>query len=224
MSKESNKNDNAASCIQYLWEEGFFKDVCTMRDVSTRITEKWEHNFSAPDISKALHGAGFLTRSGKRGSFQYKQKTSPKSKKIESIEEQLFSHELITKLGDRFKTEIDDLHLNFGRSGICTAFLLRKILEKAIFLVFAKSGLSAKLEDGSGTGKLIGLEAMVDAAAREKIGGVSILIPKTADKIKGIKFLGDVSAHNPLTNVDMETILPQMPYIITAYKELAERL
>jgi hypothetical protein len=222
MLKES--NTNATSCIKYLWEDAFFKDPRTSKDVSLRITQKWGHNFSAPNIGMALLDAKFLTRVGKRGSFQYKQKTSPKSKKIESIEEQLFSDELVGKLGERFKKDIDDLHFNFGRSGSCSAFLLRKILEKAIFLVFAQNNLSSKLEDGSGTGRLVGLEAMVDAAAREKVKGISILIPKTAEKIKGIKFLGDVSAHNPLTNVDMETILPQMPYIITAYQELAERL
>lgn len=221
MLKESN---NAASCVRCLWEEGFFKDPCTSKDVALRITQKWGHNFSAASIGMALLETKFLTRTGKRGSFQYKQKTSPKSKKIESIEEQLFSDELIGKLGERFKKDIDDLHLNFGRSGSCSAFLLRKILEKAIFLAFAKNGLSSKLEDGSGTGRLVGLEAMVDAAAREKIVGIPILLPKTAEKIKGIKFLGDVSAHNPLTSVDMETILPQMPYIITAYQELVERL
>ena len=136
----------------------------------------------------------------------------------------MFSADLVGKLGAHFKTEIEDLHLNFGRSGSCTAFLLRKILEKAIFLAFAKNSLSGKLEDGNGTGRLVGLEAMIDASAREKINGVPILIPKTAEKIKGIKFLGDTSAHNPLVNVDMETILPQMPFIIIAYKELAERL
>lgn len=222
MSKES--NDSATPCVKHLWEMGYFKDTRTLSDVSACITKEWGHNLPTHDVSKALQRAKYLIRSGKRGLFQYKQKTSPQSKKIESIEEQLFSDELVNKLGDRFKTEIDDLHLNFGRSGTCTAFLLRKILEKVIFLAFAKNGLSAKLEDGSGTGRLIGLEAMMDAAAREKINGVPILIPKTAQNIKGIKFLGDVSAHNPLTNVDIETILPQMPYIIIAYKELAERL
>jgi len=54
--------------------------------------------------------------------------------------------------------------------------------------------------------------------------GCLFLSPKTAEKIEGIKFLGDTSAHNPLVNVDMETILPQMPFIITAYKELAKHL
>jgi len=112
--------------------------------------------------------------------------------------------------------------LNFNNSGNCTAFLLRKILEKLLYITFAKANLSKKLEDASG--KLLGLEAMINIASAEKVASVPFLIPKTGEKIKGVKFLGDVSAHNPLTNVDMETIIPQMPYIITAYKELAEKL
>ena len=50
------------------------------------------------------------------------------------------------------------------------------------------------------------------------------MLPKTVSKLQGIKFLGDTSAHNPLTNVKMETILPQMPFIITAYEELSNYL
>ncbi len=32
------------------------------------------------------------------------------------------------------------------------------------------------------------------------------------------------AAHNPPVGVDMTTIVPQMPYIITAYEELAKHL
>jgi len=217
-------NSNAPACIRSLWQERFFESGRTLRAVSEGITDKWNHNFPSPDISNALAKAPFLIRTGRSGSFLYKQRTSPVSKKIENIEDQLFSDDLLGKFGRAFKTEIADLHLTFGRSGTCTAFLLRKILEKAIYLAFAKQGLEAKLEDKGKPGKLQGLDGMLDTAAREKIGGIPILLPKTAQSIKGIKFLGDTSAHNPLANVDMETIIPQMPYIITAYKELAERL
>jgi len=41
---------------------------------------------------------------------------------------------------------------------------------------------------------------------------------------RGIKFLGDTAAHNPMVNVDVADILPQMPFIVTAYKELALHL
>jgi hypothetical protein len=213
-----------ASCLETLWRNGFFKTGHTLKEVSGQIVNKWEYNFSSSDISKALARANYLIRTGRRGFFEYKQKMSPVSKRVQSIEEQLFSHDLVSKFGKPFDTELHDLHHNFGVSGNCTAFLLRKILEKAIFLTFAKKGIGSKLEDKSGNGRLLGLEAMVDAAAREKVEGIPFLLPKTAQEIKGIKFLGDVSAHNPLVKVDMETIIPQMPFIITSYKELAEKL
>ena len=65
---------------------------------------------------------------------------------------------------------------------------------------------------------------MVDIAAREKVGGLPILTGKTASEIRGVKFLGDTAAHNPLVDVDMKTIIPQMPFLITAFGELARHL
>ena len=215
---------NVFICIEILWKEGFFKINRTLKEVSVCINKKWEHNFPAPDVSNALKKASFLRRTGKRGSFQYFQKINPVNKKFASTEEELFSDELINKLGKKFETELNDLRLNFGTSGTCTAFLLRKILEKLICIVFARNGIEGKIEDKNYPGSLVGLEKMLNIATAEKIQGIPILIPKTAKKIQGIKFLGDTSAHNPLVNIDMETITPQMPYIITAYKELAERL
>lgn len=165
-----------------------------------------------------------MTRHGSKGFYEYIQKTNAVSKEIEQIEHDLFSNVLIKKLGKNFLIELKDLGYNFGKSGNCTAFLLRKILEKLIYITFAKNGLSQRLEDSSGTGKLVGLESMINIASSEKIKNIPFLIPKTAQEIKGIKFLGDVSAHNPLIDVDMKTIIPQMPFIISAFKELAEKL
>lgn len=213
---------NAFNCLENLWTTGFFRTEKNLSDIAKEINSRWGHNFSSIEICKALKKAKFLRCLGKRGAFRYIQKTNSDSKNIQNIEGDLFSKEFLNKLGTAFDTEIKDLHLNFNNSGTCTAFLLRKILEKLIYITFAKNSLSEKLEDTNGRG--IGLEAMVNIACVEKIAGVPFLVPKTGEKIKGIKFLGDVSAHNPLTNVDMETITPQMPYIITAYKELAEKL
>ncbi|MCK4386702.1 MAG: hypothetical protein KAV41_01290 [Candidatus Pacebacteria bacterium] len=224
MKKKNKKIVNASLCTDTLWKGGFFKDGHSLQEVSERITKKWGHNFSPVDVSKALTNASFLRRTGKCCSFRYVQKISPVSKKVASIEEDLFSEEFISKLGKNFGTELNDLRLNFGTSGTCTAFLLRKILEKLIYIVFAQNGIGAKIEDKSFPGGLMGLEKMINIAAKEKIKGIPILTPKTAQKIKGIKFLGDVSAHNPLANVDTETIMLQVPYIITAYKELVARL
>lgn len=137
------------------------------------------------------------------------------------LPQRLFSDKLVKALGKDFKTELLDLNLNYGTSGTCTAFLLRKILEKLIFLTFAKNGLSDQLKDDKGD--FVGLKAMLDLATQNKVRGRPLLMPKTKKEIEGIKFLGDTSAHNPLTNVEMKTIIPQLPYITTAYEELSRK-
>lgn len=138
-----------------------------------------------------------------------------------SIHKHIFSEKLIKVIGKDFKTEIRDITLVYGKSGTCTAFLLRKILEKLIFLTFAKNGLSDELKDNNGD--FVGLKTMLNLATTKKFQGKPFLMPKTAKKIEGIKFLGDTSAHNPLTNVEMKTIDPQLPFIITAYEELSKK-
>lgn len=224
MKKIGENTTNVSTCIVFLWKDGFFVDRHTLNDVSQHITKKWGHNFPSADISKALKKAHFLRRIGKRGNFQYLQKISSTNKKIINAEDDLFSDELIKKIGDKFEIEFKDLKLNFRSSGTCTAFLLRKVLEKLIYIVFTRNGIESKIEDKNYPGGLVGLEKMLEIASKEKIKGIPILTPKTVQKIGGVKFLGDISAHNPLINVDIETIIPQMPFIITAYKELAERL
>ncbi len=136
--------------------------------------------------------------------------------------EEIFSENLVKTLGKSFEIEMKDVALVYGRSGTCTAFMLRKILEKLIFLTFAKNEIIDKLKDGNGD--LVGLKAMLDRCTQNKVNGKPYLMPKTANEIGGIKFLGDVSAHDPLINVDMKTIVPQMPFIITAYEELSTKL
>lgn len=222
--KIDRKHVSPPSFVRLLWQEGFFKEGRGLGDVLAYITKKWGHNFPPAEISKALSRASLLRRLGKRRRFQYIQKVSPVSKRVASVEEELFSDDFVKKLGKNFETELRDLYLNFGSSGTCTAFLLRKTLEKLIYIVFARNGIESRIEDKSSPGGIVRLEKMLDIATREKVNGIPILTPKTAQKIQGIKFLGDASAHNPLMNVDMETIVPQMPFIITAYKELTERL
>jgi hypothetical protein len=151
-------------------------------------------------------------------------KTIGKTQKIMDIEENLFSRDLAKRLAKDFRRELEELQDNFGKNGNCSAFLLRKILEKLIIVTVSKNGGEHLLRDGGRPGGWKGLKDMIDIAAREKISGIPILIPKTANEIKGLKFLGDTAAHNPLVSVDMATIIPQMPFIITAYEELAGRL
>lgn len=221
--REKRSAKNAADALVILWGEGFFKTHQNFKSVCENLTNRG-NNFYLPSLGIALRQAKFLTRRGKSGAFEYIQKHEADSGGIKSIGHDLFSDDLARKLQKNFKIELEDLKHNFGKSGNCTAFLLRKILEKLIYITFAKHDLVSKLEDRFQKGRLVGLGVMISLASSEKVNGVSFLMPKTAEEIRGMKFLGDISAHNPLTEVDMKTIIPQMPYIITAYKELAEKL
>lgn len=221
--KEKRSAKNAVESLNFLWEEGFFKTHQNFKSVCKNLTDRG-NNFSSSSLGIALRQARFLTRRGKRGFFEYIQKHEADLEVFKGVTHDLFSNELLKKLQKNFKIELEDLKYNFGKSGNCTAFLLRKILEKLIYITFAKYKLVSKLEDKSQTGRLVGLESMINISSTQKIKNIPFLTPKTAQEIKGIKFLGDVSAHNPLIDVDMKTIIPQMPYLITAYKELAEKL
>jgi hypothetical protein len=147
-----------------------------------------------------------------------------KGTKVREIEDELFSEKLVTKLNKDFSHELNELRDNFGKNGLSAAFLLRKILEKLIIIVLGKNGRQHLLKDKHHADRWLGLNEMVDVAVQEKLSGVPFLLSKTAKEIKGIKFLGDTAAHNPLATVDTKTIVPQMPFIITAYEELAKRL
>lgn len=134
-----------------------------------------------------------------------------------------FNKPVVNALGKNFRKEFKDLSFVYPYSGTCSAFMFRKILEKAIFLSLVKSGVrESELKDGSG--KYLGLESLLQKASNQKVNGIPIILPKTLSKIQGIKFLGDVSAHNYLVNVEMDDLKPQVPYIAVGLREIARCL
>jgi hypothetical protein len=224
--------------LQKLILEDFFDVPVSSRAVVLRIKERfgksWETIFVQTYMQKFMQ-AGILQAvkpTGQKGNWWVLASVSRAEAlrtigKVEGtlqIEEQLFSEYLEKKMRKNFGPELDELRSNFARNPNSTAFLLRKILEKLIIIVVSKHASRVLLEDKARPGRWVGLAEMIDTAAREKLHGVPFLIPRTATEIKGIKFLGDTAAHNPLVGVDNRTILPQMPFIITAYEELAKRL
>lgn len=215
--------DSIPQILNKLWEDNFFMKWRDQSSVTEHLSKKGINPRSAT-LGMALKRAAFLTRRETQGKFEYIQKKPAVAKKISIVEDELFETSLLKKFGSSFEHEIDDLRLNFNKSGNCTAFILRKILEKLIYKVFAKNKIESKLDDPGAPGNLVGLEKMINIATSEKIDGFPVLTNKTAKEIRGIKFLADTSAHNPLTEVDMKTIIPQMPFIITAYKELLARV
>jgi hypothetical protein len=204
--------------LKLLWRNKFFEKSRTFSDIKTAL-EETGCNPSPQSLQISLNRAKYLTQKGARGAYRYVQKHAPTDM---NLSDGFLPNQLVKDLDKDFKVELEDLKLNFGRSGTCTAFLLRKILEKLIFIGFAKNGLEASLKDKDGD--LVGLKAMLTTCVLQKVHGKPFLMPKTAREIEGVKFLGDTSAHNPLTNVRMETIIPVMPFIITAYEELATKL
>jgi hypothetical protein len=204
--------------LKILWHQGYFKKERGLNDVRTKLASTGSHPKSSA-LSNALSRATFLTERGKAGKHRFIQKHSPSEA---SLSADVLPDDLIKALKKDFTTEISDLKHNYGTSGICTAFLLRKILEKLIYLAFAKNDQVNKLLKPDKS--LVGLQAMINLATSCKAAGKPFLTHKTADEIQGIKFLGDTAAHNPLAKVSMQTIQPNMPYIITAFEELATKL
>lgn len=224
--------------LKLLILQGEFDSPISSADVVHRIKEKlgkrWRTGHVQTYMTKFMQ-AGIIYAVKPRGSaINYWVLASVrrddalrqlnKGKKIAEIEEELFSDKLVARLKKDFAEELEELRDNFGKNGLSTAFLLRKILEKLIIIVFGKNQRQHLLKQRQHVDRWVGLEEMIDIAAQEKLDGVPFLLSKTAREIKGIKFLGDTAAHNPLANVDTKTIIPQMPYIITAYEELAKRL
>lgn len=139
-----------------------------------------------------------------------------------SDSQDLFSPALQALLGKAFEVEYCDLRLVYNKSGTCTAFLLRKMLEKAAFIALSKAGKHAELVDLQGRSK--GMDALLDMASKEKVGHYSILSPKTYKMIQGAKYLGDSAAHNPIAVVDMHEIIPQLPFVTMALKEMGRAI
>jgi hypothetical protein len=130
----------------------------------------------------------------------------------------------VRKLGRDFKIEIDGLDLVWGRHGDCTAFLLRKILEKAISIAFARNKMLHILKNKSDPKKFVGLQEMIKIASTTSAkNGTPFLSPKVAGELGGIKFLGDTAAHDFLYNVQMKDIEREMVYISIALGQLSNK-
>lgn len=229
-------NGSGYAWLRELICDGFMDVPVSSADVVHRISERFGRRWNTARVQTYMRKfVGIVHAVKPRGSrLNYWVLASVprpdalaaigKSRSVREIEGGLFAPELERKMQRSFSSELAELRDVFGRHGNCTAFLLRKILEKLLVITFRKSGKSALIEDGQKPGRVIGLEAIIEAAIRERVNGAPILTGKTGTELMGVKFLGDTAAHNPLANVDVSEILPQMPYIIIAYKELVHHL
>ena len=76
MPKENKKlkiATKAPGVLEILWEQGFFRTQKDQTKISKRLGELG-YNFSAATLGMALGSVKYLTRWGKRGSYEYIQK------------------------------------------------------------------------------------------------------------------------------------------------------
>lgn len=234
----STKPGSGTSRLRDLVLEGFLDNPVSSAEIVRRIGERFSERWITSEVQPfivPLVRAGIVHGVRPDGvnavywvisdiSRDEALRILAKGRRIAHLEHELFSETLSAKLSKSFSAELNELHDVFGRHGNCTAFLLRKILEKLLIIVFRKTGKGSLIEDRTRPGRLIGLESMIDLATREKTNGAALLSGRTAGAIRGVKFLGDAAAHNAMANVEMAEIIPQMPFIIVAYKELAHHL
>ncbi len=130
---------------------------------------------------------------------------------------------IIERLGSSFKNELRELAVSMdAKCPICSAILLRRILEKTLILVFLKRGLQNKIS--SAQNQFMSLSALLNLAQSTKIDSLVVLNSKNARNIEGIKFLGDTAAHNPLYLPSMDEIQTQLPFYSVALEEIARHL
>jgi hypothetical protein len=64
---------SATEALKHLWEEGFFRVARKGTAIDSHLAKRG-NNFSPPELGMALKRARYLTRRGKRGSYEYIQK------------------------------------------------------------------------------------------------------------------------------------------------------
>ena len=174
---------SAIELMKMLFNEGYFSNWRSIRDVKEEL-ERRGFNFSEQLILLSLKNAckgGILSKKIEDRRTKFSQRVPPQIKiKEGEIAElnKVLSEITVKKLGERFQQDIRELNTAFTYDcGNSAAFLLRKILEKAIFFVFATNNKIDLLKDKNES--LVGLESMINLAAQEKIKGIPLLLPKT---------------------------------------------
>lgn len=145
--------------------------------------------------------------------FETKYELDDYSELSESVEN------IISLLNDDFNDEVNELKSVYGNYSLSTAFLLRRILEKAVFYSFCEVQAVDEIKDDEGN--LVGLERMINQARGFEYGeGEKILDDRTGKDVQDVKFLGDVAAHNFSRTVSMSQIKGEIHKLEAALEEL----
>jgi len=201
--------------IDSFWESGYFEQYRKLKDI---VLKTWkDYKIDAGNITMTLKSKSYL----KKFPQGWKQ-IRPSKKKIIIQTDEL--EEISFILGSSFEKELFELKIAFIHQPDCTAFLLRKILEKLLFIILSKSNKKQRIAESKKKDKLPNLTELLNLAKSAEIENVHILSPKNIVKLHGSKFLGDVSAHDYLTNVSFEDIKQEISIWRISIKELAKNL
>lgn len=212
------KNPNEV--VDYLWQIGWFKEYRKPKEIETKIEDDFE--IYVENITPTLKLKKFNKKIKNFPKKGWKQIKGPSEK---GLKKETDLDEITTLLGDSFKKEMDELVLVSKSCPNSTAFLMRKIFEKLLFIIISKSNNKIKIkkirEDRS---RLPNLTELLRLSKSSEINNKHILAPKNVSKIEGSKFLGDTSAHDYLTSVSFEDIANEITIWRISIKQLASNL
>lgn len=213
--------DSRSDVVDYLWRIGYFKEFRQRKDIVNKIYN--DFGLYCTNINSILKQKRFKKKIKKFvGGWREIMASSPKG--IKKEEEAKFK-EIKEALGDAFKKELEELEIVFNECPNSTAFLMRKILEKLLFIVVSKSNNKKRIEYlKQEENRLPSLTELLSIAKNAEINKLHIITPKNIDKLGGSKFLGDTAAHNYLISVGFEDIKQEIAIWRISIKELANNL
>ena len=211
---------NQSEAVDYLWQIEWFSEFRKPKEIEDKIDKDFGIYVSnvIPTLKlKKFHKK--LRNFPKKGWRQIK---APKNK---GIKKESNLKEIKECLGSAFEKEIKELEIVSNICPNCTAFLMRKILEKLLFITISKSNNKKAIDRiKTSQSRLPNLSELLNIARSSEIDDKHILAPKNIDKLGGSKFLGDTSAHDYLTSVSFEDISNEISIWRISIKQLCGSL
>ncbi len=210
--------ENQNEVVDYLWQIGWFKKVRKPKGIQEKIQT---FGIYSENITPTLKLKKFKKKI-KRFKDGWKEIRAANIKGIKKTSE---FEEISSCLGDSFKKEMQELKIVMNNCSNCTAFLMRKILEKLLFIVISKSDRKEdikKLKEKEE--RLPNLTKLLNLSKNAEINNMHIISPKNINNLEGSKFLGDVASHDYLTDVSFEDIKQEISVWRISIKELSKNL
>ncbi|GEM_PF-3292039 len=212
------KNQNEA--INYLWQTGWFNRFRKPKEIKDKI--EGDFGLYVANIIPTLKLKKFQK---KIKNFKNKGWKQIRAAKEMGVKKESNLEEIKASLGNAFIREMEELELISATCPSSTAFMMRKILEKLLFITISKSNKKQDITDiRTNKNRLPKLSELINIARVAEINNKHIIAPKNIEKIEGSKFLGDTSAHDYLTSVSFEDITNEISFWRISVKQLCSSM